>query len=102
VNKIQRAFAILVVGVVSVSAARAQGDSETNAPVQRHVPRLSHKTTKPFLKQIQPADVCYRDGEVYSNGYVDKWCARYGPSSCEEVHCIPCNNGTWGPDQICG
>ncbi|WP_277043992.1 hypothetical protein [Caballeronia mineralivorans] len=101
-NQIQRAFAILIVGVVSLSAARAQEDSETNAPVQRHAPHLSSKTRKPFLEQMQPAGICDRDGEVYSNGYVDKWCAKYGPSGCVEVHCIRCNNGTWRPDQICG
>jgi hypothetical protein len=98
VYPIQRAFAILLVGVVWMSTARAQTDSDTTAPVQQHAPR---KTTKSNHKQTQPADACYRGGQIYSNGYVDKWCAKYGPSGCVEMRCLPCSSGTWGPDQIC-
>ena len=100
-NQIQRAFAILVVGLMLLSTARAQGDSDTNAPVQRHTPRYSTKTTKPYREQPQPAGACYRDGQVYSNGYVATWCAKYSASACAENHCVRCDNGTWGADQIC-
>jgi hypothetical protein len=100
-KKNQRAFVVLIFGMVSVSEAWAQGDSDTTAPSQRHTPHYSSRSTKPFSENRQRPGVCYLGGQVYSSGFVYKWCARYGPLGCVEMHCIPCRGGAWGSDNVC-
>ncbi len=100
-KKTQRAFGMLIAGVLLAGVAWAQDDSENNAPPQRHAPHHSSRSTKPYSEDRQRPGVCYLGGQVYSNGFVDKWCARYGPLGCVETHCIPCRNGAWGSDNIC-